>query len=526
MAAFFDYDHDGDLDVYVVTNEINKSKYPDVFHTVSRNGGNPSTGRLYRNDWNDSLKHPVFTDVSKEAGIQTEGYGHAVNIVDINNDGWDDIYVTNDFISNDLLWINNHDGTFSEQLSKYFKHTSANAMGNDVEDINNDGLMDVVALDMNPEDNYRKKMNMGANNYQTYLNTEQFGYNYQYVRNTLQLNQGPCVRQNDSIGNPVFSDIGFYAGIAETDWSWTPMVVDFDNDGYRDIIITNGFPKDITDHDFVAFRNTAIAVATKQQLLEQIPEVKLHNYAYRNNGNLRFSDVTKNWGLTEPSYSNGAAYADFDNDGALDMVINNINDEAMLYRNTSRDKEKENNHYLQVRFEGDSMNRNALGARLELHYDHGKIQVYENTPYRGYLSSVASIAQFGLGAVKSIDSVIVIWPNQKMQLLQQVPADQILKLNIRDASQPHSFSNSSLAGNTLFREITDSVTSTIFKKNTILSILISRNYFLISFLNTDRRWQWVTSMAMGWMISLQVDRPSTARNYSCSKKMANSFKRA
>ncbi len=457
MAAFFDYDHDGDLDVYVVTNEINKSKYPDVFHNVSRNGGNPSTGKLYRNDWNDSLKHPVFTDVSKQAGIQTEGYGHAVNIVDINNDGWDDIYVTNDFISNDLLWINNHDGTFSEQLSKYFKHTSANAMGNDVEDINNDGWVDVVALDMNPEDNYRKKMNMSSNNYQTYLNTEQFGYNYQYVRNTLQLNQGPCVRQNDTVGNPVFADIGFYAGMAETDWSWTPMVVDFDNDGYRDIVITNGFPKDVTDHDFVAFRNTAIAVATKQQLLEQIPEVKLHNYAYHNNGNLRFSDVTGDWGLTKPSYSNGAAYADLDNDGALDMVINNINDEAMVYRNNSRDRDKENNHYLHIRFEGGPMNRNGLGARVELHYDHGKKQVYENTPYRGYLSSIDPRAHFGLGAVNLIDSLVVIWPGEKMQLLQQVAVDQELKLSIQNATQAYSFSRPVLASNTLFREVTDSV---------------------------------------------------------------------
>ncbi len=327
-------------------------------------------------------------------------------------------------------------------------------MGNDIEDINNDGLMDVVALDMNPEDNYRKKMNMASNNYQTYLNTEQFGYNYQYVRNTLQLNQGPCVRENDSIGNPVFSDIGFYAGVAETDWSWTPMVVDFDNDGFRDIIVTNGFPKDVTDHDFVAFRNSALAIATKQQLLEQIPEVKLHNYAFRNNGDLRFSDVTKSWGLTEPSYSNGAAYADFDNDGALDMVVNNINDEAMVFRNTSRDKEKKNNHFLKILFEGDSLNRNGLGARVAIFYDHGKTQVYENTPYRGYLSSIEAVAHFGLGNVKSVDSVQVIWPNQKMQWLQNIAADQIVKLNIRNATGQHSYSNDPIAANTLFRDIT------------------------------------------------------------------------
>ena len=230
QAAFFDYDNDGDLDVYVVTNEIKPDKYPDAFRPVAKDGSNPSTGKLYRNDWSDSLKHPVFTDVSKQAGIQTEGYGHSINITDINHDGWEDIYITNDFITNDLLWINNHDGTFSEQLSDYFKHTSANAMGQEVEDINNDGLTDFVVLDMDPEDNYRKKMMLGPNNYRTYQNTERFGYNYQYVRNSLQLNQGPFLKQSDTTGHPVFSDIAFYSGIAETDWSWTPMVVDFDND--------------------------------------------------------------------------------------------------------------------------------------------------------------------------------------------------------------------------------------------------------------------------------------------------------
>ncbi len=170
-------------------------------------------------------------------------------------------------------------------------------MGNDINDMNNDGLMDVIELDMNPEDNYRKKMMLNSNSYQTYQNSDYFGYEYQYVRNTLQINQGPRVKGNDSIGDPIFSDIGFYSGIAETDWSWTPMVVDFDNDGYRDIIITNGFPKDVTDHDFIAFRTRTSQVASKQQMLAQIPEVKIPNYAFRNNGNLRFTNVSKDWGI-------------------------------------------------------------------------------------------------------------------------------------------------------------------------------------------------------------------------------------
>ena len=255
QASFFDYDNDGDLDVYIAVNVINKNRFTDQFRPVLKNGENPSTGKLLRNDWNNTLHHPVFTDVSKQAGIQTEGYAHAVTITDINNDGWKDIYVTNDFITNDLLWINNHDGTFTNELSKYFKHTSANAMGNDITDINNDGLPDVVSLDMNPEDNYRKKMMLNANNYQRYLNSDLYGYTYQYVRNTLQLNCGNSLGNNDSVEDPVFSDIGFYTGIAQTDWSWAPVVADFDNDGFRDIIITNGYPKDVTDHDFISFRN-------------------------------------------------------------------------------------------------------------------------------------------------------------------------------------------------------------------------------------------------------------------------------
>lgn len=210
MAAFFDYDNDGDLDVYLVVNEILENQNPSVFRPTITDGSHPSTGKLYSNNKNDQLKHPVFTNVTKEAGLTIEGYGHGVNICDINKDGWKDIFVTNDFNSNDLLYINNHDGTFIDKASVYFKHTSANGMGQDVIDINNDGLSDVIELDMNPEDNYRKKMMMGPNSYQIYQNYDYYGYQYQYVRNTLQLNQGPRVNGSDSIGDPVFSDIAFF----------------------------------------------------------------------------------------------------------------------------------------------------------------------------------------------------------------------------------------------------------------------------------------------------------------------------
>ncbi|MBU3744745.1 MAG: RNA-binding protein, partial [Sediminibacterium sp.] len=454
MAAFFDYDNDGDLDVYLANNEIVKNDYPNRFRPVLKDGSHPNSDQLLRNDYNAELHHPVFTNVSKEAGILIEGYAHAVTIADFNRDGWKDIYVSNDYLSSDLLWINNKNGTFTDQLSVYFKHTSANAMGNDVVDINNDGLSDVIALDMNPEDNYRKKMMLNPNSYQTYQNLEYFNYHFQYVRNTLQLNQGPRVLENDTIGAPVFSDVSFFTGVAETDWSWTPLVADYDNDGNRDIIITNGFPKDVTDHDFVAFRNTSYAVATKKQLLSQIPEVKIHNYAYKNNGNLQFTNVTENWGLTQPSFSNGAVYADLDNDGDLDMVVNNINDEAGLYKNTLLDKKKEGNNYLQIKLQGDSLNLQGLGTWMDAFLPGGKRISLEYTPYRGYLSSVDPIAHIGLGNSNQIDSLVITWPNGYQQKLMNVKANQRLRItqsNAKPATQPVV---PLLATDAIFRNIT------------------------------------------------------------------------
>jgi hypothetical protein len=394
QAAFFDYDNDGDLDVYLCVNEIIPAIYPNQFRPVVKDGSFPSTGRLYRNEWNSSVNHPVFKDVSKEAGVTIEGYGHAVSVSDINLDGWKDIYITNDYLSSNILYINNHDGTFTDKLNLYMKHSAANAMGADIIDINNDGLSDIIELDMNPEDNYRKKMMLMPVTYLTYQNSDRFGYHYQYVRNILQLNMGDRVLANDSAGEPIFSEIGFYSDITETDWSWAPLVGDFDNDSYRDIIVTNGFPKDITDRDFAAFRNDAGMFATKEQLLEQIPEIKLHNYVFRNNGNLKFTDVSDEWGLGEPTFSNGAAYADLDNDGDLDVIINNINDKAILYENTLQSKRDTANHYLQIKFEGNAPNTDGFGAWVKLFYRNHQ-QAYEHYNVRGYLSSVSSIAHFG-----------------------------------------------------------------------------------------------------------------------------------
>ena len=453
MATFFDFDNDGNLDMYLTVNEANEHYYPNVFGSKDK-GPIPSLGKLLHNEWDPKLKHPVFHDVSQKAGIKFAGFGHAATIVDINRDGWKDIYVSNDFLSSNLLYINNHDGTFTDRSKEYFKHTSFNAMGQDIVDINNDGLADVFELDMDPEDNFRKKMMLGANSYQSVQSFDLFGYQYQYVRNTLQLNQGPRVLQNDTIGAPSFSEIGLMSGVAQTDWSWTPVITDFNNDGFRDIIITNGFPKDLTDHDFMTYRQNAYAIGSKKTVLAQIPSVKIPNYAYQNNGDLTFKDETKDWGLNVPSFSNGAVYVDLNNDGAMDMIINNINDEALIYKNTSREKDTVNTNYLQIKFKGDAHNLNGLGAWADIYYDHNKHQVWENNPYRGYLSTNQNIAHFGLGKVKVLDSVVVRWPNGKKQILNHVKAGQLLTVNVVNAKEPFIWAQPKVAEQTLFKEVT------------------------------------------------------------------------
>ena len=455
MANFFDYDNDGDLDMYLVVNEILPNVNPSMFKPKITDGSFPSTGRLYRNDRKASLQHPVFTDVTKEAGLTIEGYGHSATIADINKDGWKDIFVTNDFIANDLLYINNGDGTFTDKAASYFKHTSANGMGQDVIDINNDGLSDIVELDMNPEDNYRKKMMLGYTSYQTFLLYDNFKYQVQYVKNSIQVNQGPRMNANDSVGDPVFGDAGYFSGMAETDWSWTPLVADFDNDGLRDVIVTNGFPKDITDHDFIAYRKESSEATPMATTLAQIPEVKLHNYAFQNNGNCAFTNVTTAWGLAQPSFSNGAVYADLDNDGDLDVIVNNINDEASVYRNNLMDAKPKNKHYLSVHLKGDSLNRNGLGTWIELYYGSNK-QVYEQTPYRGYLSTVQLDAHFGL-TVSSIDSLIVKWANGSEEVMKNVSVDRTIEADIKHATNGYNWNREVLAKNSLFTEVTDSL---------------------------------------------------------------------
>lgn len=457
MANFFDYDNDGDLDMYLTVNESNADQNPNVFGSSQSNKNVPSVGQLYRNDWDSAKGHPVFHNVSKEAGITIPGYGLSTVIADVNLDGWKDISVSNDYISPNILYINNHDGTFTDRSKDYFKHTSFNAMGHDIVDLNNDGLADFYELDMNPQDNYRKKMMMGSNSDEIYTNFDNYHYQYQYVRNTLQLNDGNSLGQLDSVKHPVFSEIGFLSGVAQTDWSWSPLIADFDNDGYRDIMVANGYPRDVTDHDFMTYREQAYAVSTKTEMLAQIPQIKIPNYGFHNNGDLTFSDATKNWGLDEPTFSNGAAYADLDNDGAMDLIVNNINDKALIYRNTSRDDKKAGANFLEVKFIGSAKNREGLGAMVEIFYNGKKKQVYENSPYRGYVSTQQAVAHFGLKGVSILDSLVIEWPEGVKQVLKKVKANQILQVVYKNAKTPYTWQHPIIAKKAMFEEVTDSL---------------------------------------------------------------------
>lgn len=430
MAYFFDYDRDNDLDLYIGVNHILEHDYPNVFSPRSIDGTHPSCGRLYRNDFNNSLKHPFYTNVSKQAGIIHEGYTHAVNICDINNDGWPDIMEANDYISNNVLYINNGDGTFTDKITEYFKHTALNAMGSDMIDLNNDGLDDVVEVDMAPQDNYRKKMFGPPVSYTGYTNSLNFDYQMQYIRNMVQANMGPTVGEQDSIGHPIFGDIGYFSGIAETDWSWTPLVADYDNDGLRDIIFTNGFRKDITDHDFSTFRKEAYQLTPKMEMLQQIPEVKIHNYAYRNKGAFKFEELTFDWGFEIPSFSNGAAYADLDNDGDLDVVINNIDHEAFVYENRIEEDAAKKN-YIQLKLEGPVWNKAGIGTKVTV-YQQGTVQSILQNPYRGYISSISPVLHFGL-LPKAIDSIVVIWTDGKKQTIPGPAKNQLFQINYTNA---------------------------------------------------------------------------------------------
>lgn len=432
-AAFFDYDNDGDLDLFLAVNNFDPRVHANAYQREGDFRSTINADKLFENSFDPEKGHAVFKDVSKDAGILTGGFSLGLNIVDINRDGWKDIYVSNDYISRDLLLMNNGDKTFTNRADEYMKHNCYSAMGMNVADLNNDALADIFVLDMLPEYNLRRKTMLQPNDYSSYLNNERFGYPYQHVRNVLQLNQG--FRPDN--GALIFSDVSLFAHIHATDWSWSPVIVDFDHDGYRDFIISNGFPKDITDHDFGDFMTLNGRFITDDMSLLRIPSVKLHNYAFKNvinrpGGVPKFQDVSEEWGIKEPSFSSGAAYADLDNDGDVDYVVNNIDDSAYVYKNLVLENHQEKVNWLGVDFKGSEHNINGIGAIVEIYY-HGQKQMWENTPYRGYHSSVMMGAHFGLGEADNLDSLRVEWPEGKHQVIRHVSANTKILLQFEDA---------------------------------------------------------------------------------------------
>ena len=445
-ASFLDYDRDGDLDLFMILNPADHAAQVNSIRPRKLAGESVSTDVLYCNNGDQT-----FTDVSAEAGILTEGYSLGLAVSDINQDGWPDIYISNDFIGNDVLYINQQDGTFSDQASRYFKHTSYAGMGNDVADFNNDGLVDIIELDMRPADNYRQKLIIPAARYDRFQLMLRMGYDPQYTRNTLQLNRG-----NGPDGYPTFSEIGFLAGVSSTDWSWSALLADYDNDGDRDLFVTNGFLRDLGDLDYINYQSTynnpmGSAQAKKSKKLEaiqQLNSVPLRDYLFENTTNLTFIDRSADWGINKPGFSNGAVYADLDNDGDLELVINNINETAHVYENRTNQSTK--HHFLRAKLIGPEANPNGIGTTLRL-YHAGQQQFYEHYLNRGYESSVDPVAHFGLGKTTIVDSLEVQWPDGKFQLLPQVSADQLINLNYRDAHERPK--TEKIANSPLFKEV-------------------------------------------------------------------------
>ncbi len=424
QAVFFDYDKDGDLDAYILTNGIEDFNHNNI-RKIKNKGQGISTDRLYRNNGDNT-----FTNVSEEAGITIEGYGLGVGILDVNRDSWPDIYCSNDFITNDLLWLNNGNGTFTESLKSYFTQTSYNGMGMDIADFNNDGQEDLVQVDMLPEANaHLKTMTMAM----SYTNQSmRFFLNYfpQFVRNALQ------IRTADK----KFSEIGRLAGIHKTDWSWAPLFADLDNDGFKDLFISNGYGRDITDLDYTNYSERSRKPMDKKDAvdelayanMQQLPRINLPNYFFKNSGNLSFENVTKNWSAEIPSMSNGAAYVDLDLDGDLDLVTNNVNEKAFIYKNRTIEHSPENAQFIKIALKGPEGNPFGVGAEVTLYYN-GTLQKSVQYPVRGYVSSVDPIIHFGLGTQNLIDSLRIIWPDGKTQSIKNSDSNQLLTLSYEEA---------------------------------------------------------------------------------------------
>lgn len=422
QASFFDFDKDGDLDCYV----LNECKYEGVpLNIVLKDVGIhqnlvDASGKLYRNDGNK------FTDITEQAGVLRYGYGLGLVTADLNNDGWPDIYVANDYSVPDFMFINNKNGTFTDKTREMTRQIEFYGMGVDVSDITNDGLPEIGVVDMATDDHFMGKTlmaSMDVKGFHFYVDT--LNYQYQYMFNALQLNNG----------NNTFSNIANLAGVAKSEWSWAALFGDFDNDGHKDYFISNGYKRYARDNDFRlemdAVRKAhggSVPVSMRKEMYEKMPSFKLSNYMGKNSGHLKFDDVANEWGLGEPTWSNGAAYADLDNDGDLDLIVNNIDDEAFLYQNTATDNKE--NHYLEVKFKSDKLTENT-----KVYLESGKdIFFQELCTTRGFCSSVDKTLHFGLGKLTDVETLYVQWPDGKTQEMANVKTNQVLVLNHADAT--------------------------------------------------------------------------------------------
>jgi hypothetical protein len=443
QAAVFDYDLDGDLDVYLLNHSVHRER-GNVFNP-QREEHHPRAGdRLFRNDGDR------FVDATREAGIfgGVEGYGLGVVVSDLNLDGCPDLFVANDFQESDFLYYNNCDGSFSESIATSMGHTSRSSMGVDAADFTNDGRPDVMVLDMLPERQEILQTSANAETFDIEYLKLQAGYHPQYARNTLQLNRG----------RHRFSEIGYLGGVHATDWSWAPLFADLDNDGYKDLFITNGIYHRANDLDFFnVLRNREIQASLEEGitaedlvLLGLMPQIPIPNYAFRNNGDLTFTNVADAWGLAQPGFSNGAAYVDLNNSGALDLVVNHINAPAAIYRN--RTGEITGHHYLRVLLRGSGANTAGIGAKVIIKHD-GAMQMLEQMPTRGFQSSVDAQLHFGVGPSEQVDSLIVIWPDYRYQVLTDMAVDQTVTLSQDEATGRYHYGEAA-ATPPLFEDVT------------------------------------------------------------------------